>query len=128
MADFITCSNNIDAPTMMRALFGRLTSLAGTPTKMTALRTYSATRDTRVDAVNCMEETTFWDMMRKSIHLSPDNRPSLRVCTETFEDGSGLTDAFTCASGITGMEVIWATFCKTTDGEWALLIANVTES
>jgi len=128
MADFVTCANNIDLPTIYRALFGRVLGIAGIPTDACCLRVFLAERDTRTLAVTCMEETTWNDLIRKAIHLSPDNRPSLRVCVETFEDGVGLTDAYTCAVGLTDREVSWGTFCKTTGGEWALLIASVTES
>ena len=128
MADFVTCANNFDTPTIMRALYGRSLSLAGTPTNLTYFRIFKATRDSRVAPIVCVAGDTFNDMFRKCIHLSPDNQPSLRVCEETFEDGSGLTDAYTCAVGYTPSDVDMTLFCVTTDGEYAVLVANVTES
>jgi hypothetical protein len=129
MANFIDCDRNrsvFPLWTILAALFAEEQNIALAETGQYAFRIVEKTADRDTEPISCDTKESFEELFRLSIDLASDNKPALRVVITDRASGAALEDVPNCTDYESLELFARNAFIMTSDGEYAVNLANIT--
>lgn len=128
MANYITCTNKIEFPTVIMSLWAYVQSLAGGMTPEGGLRITASTADTpETFPLDCNNKDSFEDLVRRCIVVGTDNYPAIRYVITDYVNGSGIAQLPTCKTVITDWkDLARMAFVRDANGDVCFNFLNIT--
>lgn len=129
MANFLDCDRKrsvFPMWMMLASMFAEEQNIALAETGQYAFRIVEKTADRDTEPISCDTKESFEELFQLSIDLASDNKPALRVVITDRQSGYALDDVPNCTDFESIELFARNAFIMTTDGEYAVNLANIT--